>query len=79
MLRGSTIRYWKWNGVTFMLGWEIIRQWDVHILTDMHRAPEEGNFCEEHGPAQKICYCYILQLAQRLHWHMGQNGWQLFN
>jgi hypothetical protein len=26
---------------------------DTHILTNMHRPPTEGNFCDEEGKAQK--------------------------
>jgi len=37
----------------------------MYILTKMHRPPAEGNFCEEHGKAQKPV------IVEDYNWHMG--------
>jgi microcystin degradation protein MlrC len=31
----------------------------VHMLTDMHRPPAEGNFCVEHGKAKSMSFLQI--------------------
>jgi hypothetical protein len=39
------------RGDTTMLVWKDKR--DVHMLTDIHASPAEGNFCDEHRDAMK--------------------------
>jgi len=40
----------------------------VHTLTNMHTASAEGNFCEEHGKAQKPV------TVEDYSWHTGHKG-----
>jgi len=47
---------------------------DMNILTNMHRPPTEGNFCDEQGKAQKPVTVTDYRSAHGLYWKREQNS-----